>query len=129
MSSPTGRINIALTGPAEMAKDAVRGHFTDAEGLTLMRLGLAYAVRCQLPITRDDTIGRPGDGQNVNVGSFDPSGEIRALMTALYPDADDPFAVAEVLMSRGLIKLEQDLKAGRVSSLADVMNAEHAVQP
>lgn len=123
MSSPTGRINIALTGPAEMAKDEVKKHFTDTEGLTLMRLGLAYAVRCRLPITRDDAIGRPGDGQNVNVGSFDPSGEIRALISALYPDAGDAYAVAEVLMSRGLIKLEQDLRAGRVSSLADVMYA------
>ncbi len=114
-------MNIALTGPAENAKDRLKEHLTDTEGVVLMRLGLAYAVRCKLPVTRDDALGRPGDGQNIHVGSFDRTGEIRALIQALHPDQGDPYAIAEVLMSRGLIQLEQDLRTGRVTSLAEVM--------
>jgi hypothetical protein len=86
-----------------------------------MRLGLAYALRCELPTEPDPAIGRPGDGQTVNVGSFDPNGEIRALIRALYPDTQDPFGMVQILMSRGLIQLDEDITAGRITTLADAM--------
>lgn len=116
-----GRITIAFTGRAEIAKDRLKAQFTETEGQNLMRLGLAYAVRCDLKPERDATFGRPGDGQTAGIGSFDPTGEIRALILALFPDSGDPYAVAETLMSRGLVKLDEDITAGRVTALADVM--------
>ncbi|HEY3546284.1 MAG TPA: hypothetical protein VGK17_09345 [Propionicimonas sp.] len=120
-SASTDRVTIALTGRAEVAKDKIKAHFTETEGLNLMRLGLAYAIRCELPTLLEPSHGRPGDGQTVNVGSFDPNGEIRELMRALYPATQDPFGLVQVLMSRGLIQLDEDIMAGRVTTLADAM--------
>lgn len=123
MTNPptAGRVTVALTGPAEIAKDRLKVHFTDTEGQNLMRLGLAYAVRCGLTPDRSASFGRPGDGQTAGIGSFDPSGEIRALIQALYPDGGDPYAIAETLMSRGIIQLDVDVAMGKVTTLADLM--------
>ncbi|MDQ1250512.1 MAG: hypothetical protein QG597_4891, partial [Actinomycetota bacterium] len=54
------------------------------------------------------------------VGSFDPSNELRTLLRVLYPEQGDPAYVAETLMNLGLIRLEADLKAGKVSRLSDL---------
>lgn len=119
----TGRINIALTGPADLAKDAILARFPFPEKTQAIRLGLAYAIRRQLAPVRGDNFGHPGDGQNMNVGSFDPTGEIRALIQALYPDADDPYQVAETLMSLGLVALGQEVTEKRVQRLRDILEA------
>ena len=116
----TGRVNIALTGPAEIAKDRVHLKFPFTEGMQVMRLGLAYAIRSEIEPVRDAGFGRAGDGQNVNVGSFDRGGDIRALVQALYPDAGDPYVVVETLMSRGLVKLAADLDDGTVTQITDL---------
>ena len=116
-----GRVNIALTGQAEIAKGRLKAYFTDTEGLTLMRLGAAYAIRCGLSPEREAGFGRPGDGQNANIGSFDPTGEIRALILALFPDCSDPYVAAETLMSLGLVRLDEDIRSGRITTLADAM--------
>jgi hypothetical protein len=122
----TGRVNIALTGPAEIAKDAIREKFPFEEGQQVIRVGLAYAIRCELEPVRGNDFGKAGDGQNLNVGSFDPTGDIRSLMSALYPEALDPYVTAETLMSLGLVKLWADLQNGTVTHFADLMYAPTA---
>jgi hypothetical protein len=116
-----GRVNIALTGPAEIAKDEIRRRFPFAEGQQIIRVGMAYAIRCQLAPARGDDFGTPGHGQNLNVGSFDPNGDIRAILRALYPDTEDSYALAETLMSLGLVRLWSDIQAGTVVSFEQVM--------
>lgn len=116
-----GRVNIALTGPAEIAKDAIRERFPFEEGQQVIRVGLAYAIRCELKPVRGSDFGKAGDGQNLNVGSFDPTGDIRALMSALYPDDLDPYVTAETLMSLGLVTLWADMQSGAVTHFADLM--------
>ncbi|MCW2599491.1 MAG: hypothetical protein JWM02_1320 [Frankiales bacterium] len=130
MTEPTGggRVNIALTGPAEIAKDAIRDRFPFEEGQQVIRVGLAYAIRCELQPVRGQGFGKAGDGQNQNVGSFDPTGDIRSLMAALYPDAADPYVIAETLMSLGLVKLWEDLQSGAVTHFADLMYTPAAAQ-
>lgn len=124
-----GRVNIALTGPAEIAKDAIRDRFPFEEGQQVIRVGLAYAIRCELKPDRGDGFGKAGDGQNLNVGSFDPTGDIRALLAALYPDALDPYVIAETLMSLGLVRLWSDLQSGTVAHFADLMYAKATANP
>lgn len=121
---PTGRVNIALTGPAEIAKDLIRSKFPFEEKQQVIRVGLAYAIRCELKPVRGDDFGKAGDGQNLNVGSFDPSGEIRELMLALYPEGPSPYETAETLMSLGLVRLWDDLNSGTVTHFSDLMYAE-----
>lgn len=123
MSEPAapGRVNIALTGRAEIARDEIQMRFPFREKQQLVRLGLAYAIRQGIEPERGEGFGRAGDGQNMNVGSFDPTGELRNLVRALYPEHDDPYFVAETLMSSGLVQLAQDLATGKVTRIADIM--------
>jgi hypothetical protein len=116
----SGRVNIALTGPAEIARDEIARKFPAKEKQQLVRLGLAYAIRLGLEPVRDESFGRAGDGQNMNVGSFDPSGELRILIEAFYPEAEDPYYAAETLMSRGLVQLADDIRQGVVGPLSDI---------
>jgi hypothetical protein len=43
-----------------------------------------------------------GTSTTWNVGSFDPAGEIRAVIEATYPEAAEPYRLAEHLINRGL---------------------------
>lgn len=44
-----------------------------------------------------------------NVGSFDPDGEIRDLIQALYPDNDSPYRAAEYFINSGLRQIDDHL--------------------
>ena len=126
MTEPTNRRNIALTGKAELAKDAIMARFPFSEGQQVARLGLAYAINKHLAAERAADFGRAGDGQNMAVAGFDPTHEIRALLQALYPDAEDPYVVAETLMSVGLVTLHEDLESGAVTRLSDIAYGENS---
>ncbi|WP_144836719.1 hypothetical protein [Kocuria rosea] len=120
--TPTrARVNIALTGPAELARDEVNDRFPFREKQQLVRLGLAYALRLNLEPVRDAHFGRAGDGQNMNVGSFDPSGELFELVRAFHPDQRNVAEVAETLMSLGLVRLAEDIRNSEVSRIADIL--------
>ncbi|MEU6526720.1 hypothetical protein ABZ892_28775 [Streptomyces sp. NPDC046924] len=118
-----GRVNIALTGRAEIARDEISARFPFREKQQLVRLGLAYALRLNLEPVRGGDFGRAGDGQNMNVGSFDPSGELFDLVRAFHPECDDPAEVAETLMSLGLVKLAEDVRNSEVTRIADILYA------
>lgn len=121
-TQPRGRVNIALTGHAEIARDEISARFPFfKEKQQLVRLGLAYALRLNLEPTRGAEFGRAGDGQNMNVGSFDPSGELFELVRAFYPDQQDPAEVAETLMSLGLVKLAKDIRNSDVTRITDIL--------
>ncbi|MFF8783669.1 hypothetical protein [Streptomyces sp. NPDC015125] len=118
-----GRVNIALTGRAEIARDEISVRYPFREKQQLVRLGLAYALRLNLEPVRGSDFGRAGDGQNMNVGSFDPSGELFGLVRAFHPTCDDPAEVAETLMSLGLVKLAEDVRNSEVTRIADILYA------
>ncbi|MES9811349.1 MAG: hypothetical protein ABW159_00585 [Candidatus Thiodiazotropha sp.] len=40
-----------------------------------------------------------------NVGSVDVDGKLRSLLTAFYPDVEEPFRLMEYLMNKGLSEL------------------------
>lgn len=119
-----GRVNIALTGKADLARDEIHERFPFKEKQQIVRLGLSYALRLGLEPTRGDDFGRAGDGQNMNVGSFDPSGELLALVRAFHPTAEDPAEVAETLMSLGLVRLAEDLRNSEVTRIADLLYSD-----
>lgn len=45
-----------------------------------------------------------------NVGSFDPDGEIRDLIQALFPENDSPYRAAEYFINDGLQKIDDHLE-------------------
>jgi len=121
MEQESGRINIALSGPAEVAKDEIMRRFPFAERQQAIRVGLAYAIRCELEPVRGQEFGKAGVGQNLNIGSFDPNGELRAIIEALYPGAGDPYVIAETLMSLGLVQLWRDIHDGVIVAFEQLM--------
>jgi len=72
-----------------------KGHFdTD---LDAARFAMAFAIQ------RGELAGNAeGTLTTWNIGSFDPSGEIRAVIEASYPDAMEPYRLAEYLINQGL---------------------------
>lgn len=123
-SIPRGRVNIALTGKADLARDAIHERFPFKEKQQIVRLGLSYALRRKLEPTRGSDFGRAGDGQNMNVGSFDPSGELLALVQAFHPAVEDPAEAAETLMSKGLVQLAEDLRNSEVTRITDILYSD-----
>lgn len=68
-----------------------------AEGQEAGRFALAYAVREGVPA------GNAAGVDTVwSVDGFDASGEIRALLGALYPDSQTPVRLMEHLINEGL---------------------------
>lgn len=45
-----------------------------------------------------------------NVGTFDPNGEFRNLIKALYPDVDQPYTVIEYFINQGFRILDNHLE-------------------
>ncbi len=97
---------------------AVETRLTDtlgwfSEGQEACRFALAYAVREGVSegTTEEHLDTRWGaDG-------FDPSGEIRAVLRASYPDNTTPVRLMEYLIDQGLRRISAGLDEGRDSPL------------
>ena len=48
-----------------------------------------------------------------NVGSFDPDGEIRDLIHALFPENESPYRAAEYIIYSGLTQVEAHLEENK----------------
>jgi hypothetical protein len=77
------------------------------------RFALAYSVREGVepgsPPAAVDTRWSP-DG-------FDPTGEIRSVLRAMYPDNTTPVRLMESLIDEGLRRIKASVDAGNVSPL------------
>jgi hypothetical protein len=91
------RESIGLTPETQKILDDLlnRGWFT--EGQDVARFGLAYAVRSK--VAEGVT---PGTETRWTVGLFDRTGEIRAVLTALYPRCQMPVRLMDHLVNEGL---------------------------
>lgn len=91
------RRSIGLTAEtqANLAEIEERGWFL--EGQDIARFCMAYAIRRKVP----EGVAT-GTETRWALGNFDETGEIRALLTALYPDCDTPVRLMEHLVNEGL---------------------------
>jgi hypothetical protein len=126
MSEPTtrttSRINIAYTESATAAARRLVDRFHFPGLVDVARAGLAYALRSGYALERPDGFGATS-GSNFNVGTVDPRGELRDLLLALHPEIEeDPYRVIETLMSLGTIALDEQVTAGEVLSLKDMVS-------
>lgn len=100
------RESIGLTNESQHLLTEIedRGWFLD--GQDIARFGLAYAVRAKVPegIT-------PGTETRWAAGNFDKTGEIRALLSALYPDCQTPVRLMEHLVNEGLRMIVAKVRA------------------
>ena len=103
------RLDIGLTPETQaiLADVESRGWF--AEGQDVARFCLAYAVRAK--VAEGVTAGTE---TRWAAGNFDKSGEIRAVLAALYPNCATPVRLMEHLVNEGLRLVATRVRSGAV---------------
>lgn len=91
------RESIGLTAETQtvLADLESRGWFL--EGQDVARFCMAYAIRARVPEGSTS-----GTETRWAAGNFDKTGEIRALLGALYPECKTPVRLMEHLVNEGL---------------------------
>lgn len=91
------RESIGLTAETQtiLAEIEERGWFL--EGQDVARFCMAYAIRAKVPEG-----ATPGTETRWAAGNFDKTGEIRALLAALYPTCQTPVRLMEHFVNEGL---------------------------
>ena len=68
---------------------------------------------------------KPGKTTNTgtvwNVGSFDPDGEIRDLVVAMYPSVNSPYVAVEHFINQGLQLLDQHLEENKELNIIELV--------
>lgn len=117
----SGRVNIAFTPAATAAAEKICAVLSFSEKVEVARIATAYALRAGLSLTRSADFG-PTTGTNENIGSVDPKGELRSLITALHPECEeDPARVLETLMSKGALAIAERIDNGEIRTLRELI--------
>jgi hypothetical protein len=107
-------VGLTAEGQALVAELLERGWFVDAQDVA--RFCMAYAIRAKVPE------GVTGSTETRwNAGGFDKTGEIRALLGALYPNCQTPVRLMEHLVDQGLRLVATRLRSEGVTP-ADLMD-------
>ncbi len=73
----------------------------------------------------------PGDAEGAstvwNVGSFDPAGEIRQMILALYPEVETPFKACEYFIDEGLSQIKKVVKKQKTVDLLKIIKSTQPV--
>lgn len=88
-------IGLTAENQAILAEIEERGWFL--EGQDVARFCMAYAIRAKVPEG-----ATTGTETRWAAGNFDKTGEIRALLAALYPSCTTPVRMMEHLVNEGL---------------------------
>lgn len=92
---------------AILADLETRGWFL--EGQDIARFCMAYAIRAKVPEG-----ATAGTETRWAAGNFDKTGEIRALLAALYPTCQTPVRLMEHLVNEGLRMVATRLRSEAV---------------
>lgn len=103
------RDTIGLTAEAQeiLGEIETKGWFS--EGQDIARFCLAYAIRAKVP--EGVTVGTE---TRWAAGNFDKTGEIRALLGALYPACQTPVRLMEHLVNEGLCMVAKRFRSDAV---------------
>lgn len=110
------RETIGLTPEAQaiVADIEKRAWFPEAQDAA--RFCMAYAIRRKVPA---GTV--QGTDTRWAAGNFDKTGEIRMLLSVLYPDCGTPVRLMEYLVNEGFRMLSERIKTDSVGP-ADLMD-------
>lgn len=118
----SGLDNVALTAEASAQAEALKPRLGLREAQDVIRLGVALALREKLSAEAGEKVSYTGI--NYRTDALDPDHHLRRAIRALYPtevDASNPDEVLRVLMTRGVLRLAEELDQGRADSLADIV--------
>lgn len=117
--------NIALTLEATQVASDLRSSLGIADQMDIIRVGFAYAVKLRISLERGGRFGTRG-GSNYDTGGLDVDGLMAETVQIFYPDTEageEPYRAVETLMNKGLRKLGEDLDAGVIGSISDLIAA------
>jgi len=75
-----------------------------------------------LAIRSEEEPGAADNAETVwNVGSFDPDGEIRDLIQALFPENESPYRATEFFINTGLQQIQEHLEENKDLDLVQLI--------
>jgi hypothetical protein len=108
MASDKKTIGITKANAKLLMELVAAGHF--GSELDAAKFAMAHAIKNGVKPG-----GTEGAETKWNVGSVDPDGSMRSLLEALFPEAAEPYRLAEHLMNEGL-----KILATKVGGAADL---------
>jgi hypothetical protein len=103
------RESIGLTPETQAILAEIEEHGWFLEGQDVARFGMAYAIRAKVPEG-----ATAGTETRWAAGNFDKTGEIRALLAALYPTSQTPVRLMEHLVNEGLRMIAERVRSDSV---------------
>jgi hypothetical protein len=117
------RRNINLTADAARVAAELKERFGFPELLDVVRLGFAYALA--QGIAPDPLLEGAARGANYNSATIDGDERLLSALVISLANREGqvraPYQTIEVLMNRGIMKIEEDLRTGRAVSIADLL--------
>lgn len=105
------RRTLSASNEANTALDLLTAYGWFSDGIEAYRVAIAVALARGL--TEEDAPERVNAQTKYNVGSVDPEGRLRSLITLMRPqDASRPYASAEWLAEAGLYLIVRELEDG-----------------
>jgi hypothetical protein len=114
--------NIGIVSDAMTACEEIKNHFHLPDHLDAARLGFSYAILRRLQPSPDGSWGARNMTWHSH-GIDDDRETLRSLVVLLFEEEStrsEPYRAIEALMNRGMLRLYEDLKAGQVTSIADL---------
>lgn len=104
MAADKKTVGVTKSNASALTQLVTAGHFSSE--LDAAKFAMAYAIQ-------NGVASGSADGAETkwNVGSVDPDGSMRSLLEALYPEAAEPYRLAEHLMNEGIAMLAPRLAA------------------
>lgn len=106
MAEDKRTIGVTEAADGVLAVMVEQGHFSDA--IDAAKFAMALAINSRVH-AEDLTV--EGTTTKWNVGSFDPDSQLRSLLDALYPDADQPYRLLEFLIDDGLRRVSEHMES------------------
>lgn len=104
MTDDKRTIGVTEAADAVLELMVEQGHFAD--GIDAAKFAMASAINAGVG---NDDLGVEGTSTKWNVGSFDPDGQLRSLLAALFPDTDQPYRLLEYLIDEGLRRIREHI--------------------
>ena len=108
-------IGLTAENAGVLAELEDRGWFL--EGQDIARFCMAYAIRAKVPEGATS-----GTETRWAAGNFDKTGEIRALLAALYPNCQTPVRLMEHLVNEGLRMVVSRVRSSDSVGPAELMD-------
>ncbi len=106
MAEDKRTIGVTKAADAVLEIMVQQGHFVD--GIDAAKFAMAVAINADAGI---ESLSVEGTNTKWNVGSFDPDSQLRALLTALFPDTDEPYRLLEFLVDDGLQRIREHIES------------------